>query len=92
MYSLGGAVVVVVEVDEVDDVDVVVVTEFSSPPKNEETTAASEKTSIPAAKDHWRRPRNIIVVNRTSRAAPRDDMGKRGETLAQIVTDLDCVE
>lgn len=89
VYSLGGAVVVVVDVDDVEEVDVVVVTEFSSPPTNDETTAASENTNMPAANDHWRRPRNIIVRNRTSRAAPRDDMGERRELVAYVIAHVD---
>lgn len=74
------------------DVVVVDVTEFSSLPTIDATTAARENTTIPVASDHWRRPRRTITCDGMSHAAPCDGMGKHRELLPNIVGELDLVE
>lgn len=95
MYSDGGADVVVVEAGTVLDVDDVVVSalvDSSSPPTNDATMAAIEKTTIPAASDHWRRPRRIITFDGMSRVAPRDGMREFDEVRLHIVAKRNCSE
>jgi hypothetical protein len=53
---------------------------------NDAMTAASENTTIPAANDHWRRPRRTIISDGMSHAAPCDGMGERYELVTRVVT------
>ena len=95
VYSDGGADVVVVEAGTVLDVDDVVVSalvDSSSLPRNDATMAAIEKTTIPAASDHWRRPRRIIAFDGMSRVAPRNGMGEIDEVGLHIVAKRQCSE
>ena len=95
VYTDGGADVVVVDAGTVLDVDDVVVADpadSSSPPMTDATTAAREKTTMPVASDHWRRPRRTIRCDGMSHAAPRHGMGERQELLPHLVTHVENVE